>query len=141
MPWRDRALLVAAVGVLAIARVAVGLVPFRVIVRALGLHEAEMASRTGVRCPDAARRIGWAVRTMAAHVPWSSTCLIQALAGSMMLTGSGIDSTVTFGVAKDAQAANGLIAHAWLRCGETVLTGETEAGRFVELATFAHRRG
>jgi hypothetical protein len=141
VPWRDRALLVAAVVMLAVTRVAVALVPFRVIARTLGLRQVGVSARTDAPCPDAARRVGWAVGMAAAHVPWQSTCLMQAIAGSMLLTGSGIESTVSFGVAKDGRAANDLLAHAWLRCGETIITGETEAGQFVELATFAHRRG
>jgi hypothetical protein len=140
IPWRDRALLVTAALVLAITRVAVALVPFRVIARTLGLHQVGVSARPVAPCPDAAKRVGWAVAMAAAHVPWESTCLMQAIAGSMLLAGSGIESTVCFGVAKDGRVADDLLAHAWLRCGETIITGETEAARFVELATFAHRR-
>lgn len=139
LPWRDRALLLRAGVLLAIARVAVAVVPFRMIAQMLGLRLVGASPPNDVPCPDAARRVGWAIRTAAAHLPWRSTCLMQAVAGTMMLTRSGIESTLYFGVAKDSQAPNDLIAHAWLRCGEAVLTGETEDNRFVELATFAHR--
>jgi hypothetical protein len=139
MPWRDRALLLHATFVLAIARVAVAVVPFRVIARTLRLRHVGVPPPSDAACPPAARRTGWAIRTAAANTPWRSTCLMQALAGSMMLTRSGIESTLSLGVAKNAHAPDDLIAHAWLRCGETVLIGETEDGRFVELATFARR--
>jgi hypothetical protein len=139
VPWRDRALLMRATVALAIARVAIALVPFRVIARTLGLRLVGVPPPNDVPCPDPARRVGWAVCTAAANVPWRSTCLIQALAGSMMLTRSGIESTLSVGVAKDGLAPTDVIAHAWLRCGEAVLTGDTEDDRFAELATFAHR--
>jgi hypothetical protein len=139
VPSRDRALLLRAAVVLAITRVAIALVPFRVIAQTLGLRQVGGSPLTDVPCPDVARRVGWAVRTAAANMPWRSTCLTQALAGSMMLTRSGIESTLSFGVAKDGQAPNDLIAHAWLQCGEAVLTGEADDDRFVELVTFARR--
>ena len=136
---RDRALLASAAFALSVSRVAVTLLPFRVIARTLGLRPVGVSPRTDIPCPDAARRVGWAIHTAAANLPWGSTCLVQALAGSMLLRRSGIESTLSFGVAKDGRAPNDLLAHAWLRCGEAVLTGEAEAARFAELATFAHR--
>lgn len=138
VPSRDRALLLRAAVSLAITRAAIAVMPFRLITQALGLRRVGVPPPRDVPCPNVAWRVGWAVRTAAANLPWSSTCLTQAVAGALMLSRSGVGPTLSVGVAKDGRAPNCLIAHAWLRCGEAVLTGETEEDRFVELATFAH---
>jgi hypothetical protein len=139
-PRHDRALLLRAAVALAIARVSIALVPFRRIAQTLGLRRVGPTPPNGdVPCPDAARRVGWAVRTAAANVPWQTTCLAQALAGSMLLRRTGIGSTLSVGVAKDSRPPHDVIAHAWLRCGDAVLTGESGQDRFVELASFANR--
>lgn len=119
---------------LAAMRAAVTVLPFRVTARLLGLEQ--IGARTTDRRRDArAAEIGWALRATAAHTPWNNTCLVQALAGAAMLRQRRIPATLTLGVARES-ATEHLIAHAWLRCGEEVLTGDAARDRFVELASF-----
>jgi hypothetical protein len=132
--WNERMLLVQAVIALATMRLAVGTVPFRVIARGIGLVRIRSGAHDQIGDPRAAE-VGWALRAAAAHLPWESTCLMQALAGAAMLRLRGIASTLTIGVSREA-ATQGLIAHAWLRCGAEVLTGDDARNRFVELASF-----
>ena len=73
--------------------------------------------------------------TVARHLPWDCTCLAQALAGKAMLRVRGVPSTLYLGLAKTGEVQ--LQAHAWLRCGERILTGWQEKGRFTVIATFA----
>jgi hypothetical protein len=133
--WPERWLLLRTTLALATMRLAVGLVPFRVIVRLLRLREAKPAQLTGPAHEVRAARTGCAVRSVAAHAPWHSTCLVQALAAAILLRRDGIEATLSLGVAKDADAPEGLIAHAWLRCGDSVVLGETESDRFTELTS------
>lgn len=130
-------LLVCATVALAIMRVAVGVLPFRTITRALGLHEGRSAQEIDRTAQARAARIGWAVRSAAAHAPWRSTCLMQALAAAGLLRIWRIDATLYLGVGRDEASPDGLAAHAWLRCGGLVLTGEAGRVRFAELASFA----
>jgi hypothetical protein len=135
LPRRRRLLLLQAAITLAAMRVAISVLPFRVIARMLGLER--IRSRPAEQLGDArAAEIGWALRAAAAHVPWESTCLVQALAGAAMLRLRGIASTLTLGVRREA-ADRQLIAHAWLRCGDEILTGAEGRDRFVELTSFA----
>ena len=82
-----------------------------------------------------ASEIGFAVRRMADHTPWQSACLPQALAAQRMCRRRGLGSTLYLGVAGSGDAE--LEAHAWLRCGDAVLTGEDEMGDFVQVASYA----
>ena len=136
LPRRGVGLLVRAVVALAIARIALAVMPFRVIVRALGLRILPASAGAHTTHEEEATRIGWAVRTAAAHTPWSNTCLVQALAAVLLLSSRGIRSSIALGVSKAGEGPADLIAHAWVRSGDVILTGETGHDRFVELVTF-----
>jgi transglutaminase superfamily protein len=137
LSWHERLLVVEAAIALAAMRVAVSALPFRVLARLIGLERIRSTANYRPGDPRAAE-VGWALRAAAAHAPWQSTCLVQALGGAAMLRRRGIASTLSLGVAKEAVTQQ-VIAHAWLRCGEEVLTGDDARDRFVELASFGVR--
>ena len=128
----DRTLLVEACGWLALARVAVLVVPFRRLAPHLGTAATE--SDRDEPLDEMARRVGWAVRAASRVTPWKTPCLAEAIAGQRMLRRRGIPSTLYMGLSKDGQA---LAAHAWLRCGPAILTGRAERGQFTAVASFA----
>jgi hypothetical protein len=82
-----------------------------------------------------AARIGWAVRGLGQRLPWMSQCLVQAVAATWMLRRRRIPCTLYFGLAKDPEAH--LKAHAWVRCGTLVLTGNAARDGYTVVATFA----
>lgn len=82
-----------------------------------------------------ASEIGYAVRRMADHTPWQSACLPQALAAQRMCRRRGLGSTLYLGVARSGDTA--IEAHAWLRCGNAILTGAEEMDDFVQVASYA----
>lgn len=121
LPPARRRLLTEAFASLFLARAALAFVPFRRLAAWLGELDLEGASEI----PEAhgqAADIAWAIQAMASRVPWDSRCLAQALAGYRMLGKRGISATVYFGVKKDPRAP--FSAHAWLRCGSCIVTGE-----------------
>jgi hypothetical protein len=118
--------LVEAVSFLAAARLAVKTVPFKYIAKYLGTHMAESAHLVNDLVDSRARQVGWAVRTIARRTPWKSNCLAQAIAAKRMLDHRRIPSTLYLGVQKDELDV--LSAHAWLRCGEQILTGGSSSG-------------
>jgi hypothetical protein len=135
LPLAQKALLMEALVLLALARLAVLLLPFRRVARLLGrqyaqtpeLHDPKQAAV--VRC-DAAM-----VGKAAKNVPWTSKCLDQALAARLMLARRGITATVYFGVKNGEQGQ--LEAHAWLRSGAQFVTGGENRDRFTVINTFA----
>jgi len=122
LPPPKRRLLKEALVNLFLARAVLACIPFRRMATWMGT----MGSESAAEIPDGqtlvVEDISWAVQAMASRVPWDSRCLAQAIAGYRMLLKRGIPSTVYFGVKKDAQVVFG--AHAWLRCGPCIITGE-----------------
>ena len=146
-PWLDRWLLLEAVIWLGLTHAAIVLLPFRRVAALLGLAQGKSPIALEPARVNRAERIGWAMRVAAARTPWNSTCLCQALAGVVLLRQWGIPGTLYLGIAKDenttetmtvpAWVAQSWAAHAWLRCGENILTGASGHEQFTVLATFA----
>ena len=80
---------------------------------------------------DLLKRITYAVAAAANNVPWRSDCFPQAIAARMLLKRFGYASTIHFGV--DRVGEDGLDGHAWLTCGETVVTGAAELDRYTKM--------
>ena len=134
-----RGTLLEAVFWLGLARLALLLVPFRRLAVHLGTPSHETpAQNLDQAATERARTVGGAVQRAARNLPWDCRCMAQALAGKAMLRRRGLPSTLYLGVAKD-EAAD-LCAHAWLRCGDAVITGGEGADRFTVLSTFGDTR-
>jgi hypothetical protein len=115
------------------------LLPFRRVAVLHGLTPDHMSSAV----PDAGTAVdvepfGWAVRAVSRRTPWTSTCLMQALAGATMLRRRGVPCTVHLGV---ASAGAGYDAHAWLSVGDHVLTGQSGMEHYIEVGRYAHPEG
>ncbi len=135
LPWSARACLLEALLALVAARLAMALLPFRRIAAWLGRTSAESATEVSRAITDTATRVGWAVRAVAPWVPWDSRCLAQALAGTWMLRRRGIPTTLYLGVRKEP--GKDFSAHAWLRCGASIVTGAPGHRSFEVIACFA----
>ncbi|NOZ05052.1 MAG: lasso peptide biosynthesis B2 protein [Chloroflexi bacterium] len=136
LSWADRGLLLEASLWLGVARLALLTIPFRWIAPYLGQQKAESGPEIGPFPEDAVLRIGWAVRSVARRTPWESACLAQAIAADRMLQRRGIPGTLYLGMAKGE--TDEWQAHAWLRCGPHILTGQQGHERFVVVSTFAN---
>jgi hypothetical protein len=136
LTWTDRWLLLQAFGWLGLIRILVALLPFVWIASLFRLKQGEDLSVPDDVLEKQAARIGWAVRAAARRQPWDSTCLTQAIAGAVLLRQRGIHSTFYLGVTKELAAPKELVAHAWLRCGETILAGAAGHERFTVVSSF-----
>ena len=117
----DKSLYLEATWRLGLARLAIGLLPFR-RVRKMLVPRGEPECETEDPCHLAlARRIGRSVRTVANHLPWSCRCLVQTLAAKHMLDRRAIGNRVYIGVARDRET--GMRSHAWVRVGPLFVTG------------------
>jgi hypothetical protein len=136
-----RALLVEAALWLALARLALAILPFPRIARHLGTFTAPAEGRARAlpadptpEQADCARQVGWAVTRAARHVPFAAVCLPQAIAGKMMLRRRGITGVLTLGVARPGEDA--IESHAWLAAAGVEVTGYPVAAEFTEIASF-----
>ena len=130
--WTERRRLVEAALLLTLMRAAVFLFSFQRIASWLRLVQRSGPSPTRPINDDVAAEIGRSVVTAAARIPWS-TCLTQTLATAAMLRRRSIPSTLYLGIAKDK---NGICAHAWIRCGDVILTGAKGHERFAIISSF-----
>lgn len=127
---RDGAQVAEAIAYLALARVAVIALPFRLIARRLGTRQAETPAVAGVH--PASRHVAWAIAAASRRMPWRTECLEQAIAAKAMLRRRGIASTLYLGMLRDPVAA-----HAWLRVGDLNVTGGQDVARYAVVASFA----
>jgi len=121
---------------LALSRLAILLVPFRRIAPFLGQAMVETPADGPLESP-ASIRISWAVRTAGRYTPWESKCLAQAMAARMMLRRRRIPGTLYLGLSKEGE--KGLSAHAWMRCGDRILTGAAGHRQFTVVAAFGDK--
>ena len=124
----DRWLLLRATAWLAIARIMLVIMPFRHLSARLS---AKSNSTEIEPDQDLLQRISYSVSAAANNVPWRSDCFPQAIAAHLLLQSFGYASTIHFGV--DRVGEVGLKGHAWLTCGDTVVTGGGELDRYTEV--------
>lgn len=127
LPWSDRLLLVEALSTLAVASLAIRVMPFRRI--------AAYAARAprGQGEADVAR-LRWAVQACRRRVRWRAVCFQSGLALHAMLRRRGVPSVLHYGIAKDSDAE--IKAHVWLSVGGDVVLGGAEATGYTCVASF-----
>lgn len=121
---------------LGIVRLLILILPFRYLTKIMGKEIIESAEDVSPKLIVKAEKIGWAVNRMSGFTPWKSQCFAQALTAMIILKILMIPCTLYFGVAKDQ--SNKLIAHAWLRCGNRIVTGRMEKDRFKTISQFSN---
>lgn len=134
---RERLLFLEALAGLCWDRVRVRCVPFRRIAPGLGAPQRETPAAISPAQRAVAVDVSWAVQAAARHAPLRFVCLPQALTAQRMLRRRGIAATLYLGVSPDRENRDTLAAHAWLRAGDKIVTGESEAARHRPLAWFA----
>jgi hypothetical protein len=133
----ERVLLMEAFMLLGVARLAVLALPFKWLAVSLGRHMNESDPQISASDLHHARMVGQAVRSAANNTPWESVCLPQAVAAQWMLKRRHIAGTLYLGVAKDETKPKKLAAHAYIRCGNIILTGAPGHQQFTVVATFS----
>lgn len=128
LPWREQWLFVEAVLVLAWSWYRVRTTRFGELQRQLAKRPLPVADSAVV--DERALRIGWVIRSASNHLPWECSCLIQALAARTLLRRRKFGCVLHIGVLKGEDK---LESHAWLSCGDQILTGAKGHERFVEM--------
>ena len=125
----DWLLLAEALAALALASLAIALLPFRRVAAMASAWERKPANSDS----ETVRRVRGAVQSWGRRVPWKAVCFQRGLALHWMLRRRGIRSVLLYGV---RHQEDGLSAHVWVDVdGETVIGGE-EAPGFACLARF-----
>lgn len=117
---------------LALARLMLSAMPFRKLAARLSRVQDPANDEPD---PELLARVSFALRTAASTVPWRSDCFPQSIAGRMLLRHHGHSSTIHLGV--DRSGYDELLGHAWLTCGDTVITGGDDLDRYTEIHRFS----
>ncbi|WP_276624521.1 lasso peptide biosynthesis B2 protein [Syntrophomonas wolfei] len=132
---QERKLLLESVIFLGFFRLIIVIIPFKRIAPYLGHHMQESYTDNNDEEMPVIKNISWAVNVMSRHTFWDSKCLVQAITAKYMLRRRNIKSTLYLGVARDENQS--MFAHAWLRSGQTIVTGAKAKMNFVILSSFA----
>jgi hypothetical protein len=124
--WPERTLLVRALLTLAVARVALGILPFRFVRRLL--TPRRLGARSAVITTE---RVQWAVEHAQRVIP-DATCLPQAVTAEALLTRAGHPVLLRIGVMRTA--AGRFLAHAWAESEGRIVVGDLPKG----LGEFSH---
>lgn len=123
---------------LAIARAAVLLLPFRRIAPLLGADRGT-AAHVPLLPPvgqDRALVIGRTVRLAAAYAPWQANCFAQAIVAAILLRLYGLPYTIFFGLRRASPPETGMQAHAWTSAGRVAVTGGEGFGGYTVVGAF-----
>ena len=118
-----------------IARILIVFVPLRRFSFLLGTHMKETPNTNSAENLDLLKKVALAIIRSGRFVPWRCLCYEQAIAAKMILRKYGLETTMYYGVAKDQDKK--LIAHAWVRCGDYIVTGRMGMNIFTVVGTFA----
>jgi hypothetical protein len=142
LSWADRWLLFQVFVLLGVARLALRVIPFRRLARYLGSLQTETPLDALPAQLAQARRVGLAIARVSPYTPWKSNCLPQALVAKYWLRRRRIPTTLYLGVALNKPEGPAMRpemeAHAWLRCGTLIVTGERSHERFTVTACFGN---
>jgi hypothetical protein len=126
----ERWLLLDAAIAVPIVRLALTILPFRLVHRGI----AAFRQRSNTSASQTPEHIARMVAAVAARVPRAS-CLTQALAAMLLLARYGYPATLRVGVAKNEDGT--LRAHAWLESNGRTLLGGPDSGAFVHFPPVA----
>ena len=119
---------------LALARLILLLVSFKKILPLLG-KQISNAKADVIENNDSLQHISIAIARASRYSFWRTMCFEQALAAKFMLRIRKKISTIYFGVKKN-DSDNALLAHAWLICNGTIITGGKNIDQYTIVSSF-----
>lgn len=100
-----------------------------------GTDETEMSSVSSDELKRALT-IGKLIRKISNYMPFRTLCFEQALTAAMFLKKEKIAYCIHFGMKKRWSDTGQMKAHAWLVCGEEIITGKRGHRQYEILSTF-----
>lgn len=136
LTFNRKILLIASFLLMGIIRAALLMLPFRCIATCMGKERFDSPAFISRQQSNKAIIISQVIAIASKHTPWKSECLVQALTAQVFLKIFKIPNTLYLGISKDD--LNSLQAHAWLRCGELIITGAQVRNEFKEINKFSN---
>ena len=122
-------------------RAAILMTSFKRLTRALEHHtQLPRGTKLDEQLLVRAGKVGKLVATAARYTPWQSLCLVQVLVVQRLLAQQHIPGQFYLGVRRGSENntdPTGLSAHAWLQCGESIVSGAAGHELFTIVSTFS----
>ena len=115
-----------------LAKLVIMFIPFKKIASRMGKLQVE--STHDLKSMAVSTKIEHAIRRASRYTLHNSKCYDKALSAKALLFQFGLPATIYFGLAKESE--NKLSAHAWVRCGNRIVTGKVGMERFTVIACF-----
>lgn len=119
-----------------VIRFTMNYLPFKYLKGMMGIPKTESSYNVPSGYYHEARQIRMIVLLACKYTPWESKCLVRAMLVQYFLKRKKISTTLYLGVNKDD--LKNMKAHAWLRCGEMIVTGEHEKAHYIQVASFSN---
>ena len=135
----DRAYRIMALKVIffsALAKITLATTPFRRIAQKLGTTNVETPDSECKENEQKLLEIRYLIEAVSRYLPWKNTCFNKALCAHWVLKRLKINHTIYFGVHRDD--SNKLLAHAWLRSGNQIITGYDSHNQFVVINSYGY---
>ncbi|MCH6258791.1 lasso peptide biosynthesis B2 protein [Puniceicoccaceae bacterium K14] len=122
----------------AVVRLALLILPFRVISCVMGkqIQSKEPSTVLSEEEQSLVSRIGKVCALVARYTPWETKCLSQAILGRVFLGFYGISCVIYLGVTKAGDPLNPMRAHAWMKAGGLIVTGREGHRAFTVLVAY-----
>lgn len=130
----ERSLFIQAFVICGYYRLLVFFAPMRYYIKRLGAKGVESPFLSIDDKSNEIKQVMKSIRRALRFLPGTTKCLAKAISAKLMLRRRGIVSTIYLGVAKEGNEK--LIAHAWLRCGDMIVTGAEEKDKFTAVVWF-----
>ncbi len=135
LPTRGNRLALEALVELALARVMRATISFARLAKLFGEAQADSPTDIESSQQSMAKEISVAIGRAVRFAPFHCNCLTQALCGLRMLRRRRLPSTLYLGLEREGDSPHD--AHAWLRCGNTVITGDFQLEKYRAVFKFA----
>jgi len=119
-----------------IFRASILLFSFKRIAKIMGVQGKETSFEHDKANDIYLKKIQWIVIKVGKNTKWESLCLVQALTALTFLKLKKINATIYLGLLKENSE---LLAHAWLRSGDFIVTGGKQKDKFTVIETFASK--
>jgi hypothetical protein len=131
LPAEEKNLFFKAMRIALWVRMLILLLPSHKLQKLMGMPHKESLQAKEKTLESMVIKIYRAMRRSSVYLPFREKCLVDAIVTKKMLQKYNIESTLYLGVAKDGNKK--LIAHAWLRYGNTIIVGKKGMGKFVQI--------
>lgn len=130
----ERKIFLEAIFFLSTSCLLIKIIPFRYLSTLLNFNEANKISENQVCDMAAIEQVSKSIQRAVNNLPWKSVCLPQAITAKLMLRRRKTSSILYLGLEKKEEGRLG--AHAWLRAGNSVVTGGVGKDNFTVVASF-----